>query len=83
MFNRLRQTDVHANGEIRVKVRKLKLKLLESMCVIQGSLCNSESFAKDFDCPKDSAMNPLKKCKVFFLSLKIENSWKAQFVQVW
>ena len=53
-------TDVHAPSEFRLKVRKKLKGLIES----QGSVSNMESFAQDFNCPKGSAMNPEKKCRV-------------------
>ena len=32
---------------------------------INGPLSNNEAFAKDFKCPRGSAMNPKKKCVVW------------------
>lgn len=32
---------------------------------IRGSLSNSHEFAKDFQCPLGSKMNPVKKCSVW------------------
>ena len=40
---------VHAPGEYR----------------INGPLSNNEEFAKDFNCPKTSTMNPEKKCTIW------------------
>ena len=68
-------TDVHAPSEFRVKVRK-KLKLLIEF---QGSVSNMESFAQDFNCPKGSAMNPEKKCRVNGILEKVISS----ILQVW
>lgn len=42
-------TGVHSPGEFRIK----------------GSLSNNEDFAKDFNCPVGSKMNPKKKCTVW------------------
>ena len=43
------KTGVHSPGEFRT----------------MGSLTNSEEFAKDFNCPKHSPMNPEEKCSVW------------------
>lgn len=42
-------TDVHSPGEFRVK----------------GPMSNNPEFAKDFNCPLGSNMNPVKKCTVW------------------
>ena len=42
-------TDGHSPGEFRIK----------------GSLSNNNDFAKDFNCPVGSKMNPQKKCTVW------------------
>ena len=41
--------DVHSPGSVRVK----------------GTLSNSEDFARAFQCERGTAMNPMKKCKVW------------------
>ena len=43
------KTDPHSPGEFRIK----------------GSLSNNADFAKDFNCPKGSPMNPEEKCIVW------------------
>ncbi len=42
-------TDVHTFGKTR----------------INGAVTNNEYFAKAFNCPKNSSMNPEKKCKIW------------------
>ena len=59
-FLQILLTDPHAPNEFRVKVGKKLKGLIES----QGSVSNMESFAQDFNCPKGSAINPEKKCRV-------------------
>ena len=54
--------DEHSPFEFRVKVCKVQYRSNTSLS--KGPLANMDSFAKDFNCPKGSAMNPAKKCQV-------------------
>jgi len=45
----LNETNPHSPGKYR----------------INGSLANNEHFAKTFNCPKNSIMNPEKKCLIW------------------